>query len=155
MPIFSFCAVSLGVCTATLGPWAERSGPRKVATAAAFAWGGGLALSGLGCELNQIGLLYAGYGVLGGAGWGLGYISPVSTLMKWFPDRRGMPVEAALQSTESPCYFRNNNESRQDEKAPRIFGNLFRRFPRWLLIAVLFCCLACAVVKKTGPRASR
>ena len=96
VPIFSACAVSLGVCTALLGPWAERAGPRKVATAAALAWGGGLALSGLGCQLHEIGLLYVGYGILGGAGWGLGYISPVSTLMKWFPDRRGMATGLAL-----------------------------------------------------------
>eukprot|EP00048_Salpingoeca_helianthica_P020097 m.4800 g.4800 ORF g.4800 m.4800 type:complete len:672 (-) comp4393_c0_seq1:17-2032(-) len=94
--IFSACAVSLGLSTALLGPWAERSGPRKVAVAAAVAWSTGLVLTGFGVSLHELPLLYLGYGILGGIGWGLGYISPVSTLLKWFPDRRGLASGLAL-----------------------------------------------------------
>jgi len=67
-----------------------------VATAAALAWGGGLLVTGLGTEVHSLPALYFGYGVLGGIGWGLGYITPVSTLMKWFPDRRGFATGLAL-----------------------------------------------------------
>jgi len=96
VPVFSVCALALGACTAGLGKWAERVGPRMVAGTAALCWGSGLAISALGCELHQLPLLYAGYGVLGGIGWGLGYISPVSTLLKWFPDRKGLAAGMAL-----------------------------------------------------------
>lgn len=96
LPIFSCCALSLGLCTALLGPWAERSGPRKVASAAAACWSSGLVITGLGCLTHTLPLCYLGYGVLGGAGWGLGYISPVSTLMRWFPDKRGLATGLAL-----------------------------------------------------------
>ena len=96
VPIFSTCATTLGVCTFFLGKWAERVGPRKVAATAALAWSSGLLITALGCYTHTLPLLYLGYGVLGGAGWGLGYISPVSTLLKWFPDRRGMAAGFAL-----------------------------------------------------------
>ena len=96
VPVFSVCALTLGACTAGLGKWAERVGPRMVAGTAALCWGGGLTLSAIGCELHQLPLLYAGYGLLGGVGWGLGYISPVSTLLKWFPDRKGLAAGMAL-----------------------------------------------------------
>jgi MFS family permease len=105
VPIFSLAAVCLGVATTTLGPWAERVGPRKVAATAAVAWGGGLALTALGCSAHSLPLLYAGYGVLGGIGWGLGYISPVSNLMKWFPDRRGLATGMALASFGAGAVF--------------------------------------------------
>jgi MFS family permease len=90
VPIFSCAAVSLGVCSALLGPWAERVGPRAVCLTAAGCWSSGLALAGLGVQLNSLPLVYLGYGVLGGAGWGLGYISPIPALLSWFPDRRGL-----------------------------------------------------------------
>ena len=96
VPIFSCCAVGLGITTTTLGPWAESAGPRKVAMAAALAWSGGLLVSAAGCHLHSLPLVYFGYGCLGGVGWGLGYISPVSNLMKWFPDRRGLATGMAL-----------------------------------------------------------
>lgn len=96
VPIFSTMALCLGITTAALGPWAERSGPRKVACAAGMAYGGGLLLSSIGSEFHQLPMLYVGYGILGGIGWGLGYISPVSTMMKWFPDRRGLATGLAL-----------------------------------------------------------
>ena len=98
LPIFSICACTLGVTTTTLGPWAERVGPRKVAMTAAVAWTSGLLTSAVGCELHSLPMVYFGYGVLGGIGWGLGYISPVSNLMKWFPDRRGLATGMALAS---------------------------------------------------------
>ena len=98
VPIFSSCAITLALCTALLGPWAERAGPRKVAATAAVAWGSGLVLTGVGCATHTLPLLYVGYGVLGGLGWGLGYISPVSSLMKWFPDRRGLATGLALSA---------------------------------------------------------
>lgn len=98
VPIFSLCAVTLGVTTTTLGPWAEKAGPRKVAMTAAVAWSSGLMISAAGVTAHSLPLLYLGYGVLGGIGWGFGYISPVSNLMKWFPDRRGLATGMALAS---------------------------------------------------------
>ena len=96
---------ALGVCTATLGPWAERSGPRKVATAAAVLWGGGLALSGLGCHLQEIGLLYAGYGVLAGAGPSIApaFTSPSYTLptANWIR----APAPSRSPFTHGPSYM--------------------------------------------------
>ncbi|KAA0167350.1 hypothetical protein FNF27_07310 [Cafeteria roenbergensis] len=96
VPIFSACAVTLGICTFTLGKWAERVGPRAVAATAALCWSSGLLVTGVGCMTHTLPLLYAGYGALGGAGWALGYISPVSNLIKWFPDRRGLASGMAL-----------------------------------------------------------
>lgn len=96
VPIFSSCALSLGVTTFTLGGWAERAGPRKVAATAAACWGGGLITAALGVYTHTLPLVYLGYGVFGGIGWGLGYVSPVSTLMKWFPDRRGLATGLGL-----------------------------------------------------------
>lgn len=96
VPIFSMLALSFGITTGTLGGWAERSGPRKVAAAGGLAFGTGMAAAGVGCMLHSLPLVYMGWGVLGGIGWGLGYMSPVSTMMKWFPDRRGMATGMAL-----------------------------------------------------------
>ena len=81
---------------ALFGAWLERSGPRKAGVVAAFCWGGGFMISALGVHLHQIWLLWIGSGVIGGCGLGLGYISPVSTLIKWFPDRRGMATGMAI-----------------------------------------------------------
>ena len=96
MPIFSYCAVSLGVCTALLGPFAERWGPRATATIAGLSYCTALSLSAYGASIHSLPVIAAGYGVFGGIGWGLGYISPVSTLMRWFPDRRGFATGLAL-----------------------------------------------------------
>jgi len=93
---FSLAAVSLGLTTFFLGPWCEQAGPRKVSLLAATVWGSGLCVSALGTYTHMLPLLYLGYGVLGGAGWGFGYISPVSNLLKWFPDRRGLGTGLAL-----------------------------------------------------------
>jgi len=78
------------------GPWVERRGPRVAATAAALLFGCGLIIGGIGLALRQSILLFLGMGVIGGMGCGLGYIAPVSTLIKWFPDRRGMATGMAI-----------------------------------------------------------
>ncbi len=94
--MFTLFFVFLGSSAAVFGRWVEREGPRKAGFAAAFCWGGGFFLSALGVYLHQIWLLWLGSGVIGGCGLGLGYISPVSTLIKWFPDRRGMATGMAI-----------------------------------------------------------
>ena len=94
--IFSIAIVVLGLSAALFGKWLERAGPRKAMFAAAVCFSGGFLVSALGVRLHQVWLLYLGYGVLGGIGLGLGYISPVSTLIRWFPDRPGMATGMAI-----------------------------------------------------------
>ena len=88
--------VVLGAAAALWGGWLERVGPRRAGVVAAFCWCGGMALSALGIYLHQLWLMWLGSGVIGGIGLGLGYISPVSTLIKWFPDRRGLATGMAI-----------------------------------------------------------
>ena len=88
--IFTVAIVCLGLTAAVAGSWLEKVGPRTVGLVAAVCWGGGFFVGGLGI------LLYLGYGVLGGCGLGLGYVSPVSTLIRWFPDRRGLATGMAI-----------------------------------------------------------
>ena len=94
--IYQLFFVFLGAAAALLGRWLERAGPRQAALAATACWCGGLALSALGIRVHQLWLVWLGSGVIGGVGLGLGYISPVSTLIKWFPDRRGMATGMAI-----------------------------------------------------------
>jgi MFS family permease len=94
--IFTVAIVCLGLSAAFAGKWLEKVGPRAVSVVAAVCWGGGFLLGSLGIWLHQLWLLYLGYGVIGGCGLGLGYVSPVSTLLKWFPDRRGMATGMAI-----------------------------------------------------------
>ena len=94
--IFTVAIVVLGLSAAFAGKWLEQVGPRAVGTVAAVCWGGGFLVGSLGIWLHQLWLLYLGYGVIGGCGLGLGYVSPVSTLLKWFPDRRGMATGLAI-----------------------------------------------------------
>jgi MFS family permease len=94
--IFSIAIVFLGLSAAVFGKWLEAAGPRKAMFASAVCFSGGFLVSALGVWLHQVWLLYLGYGVLGGIGLGLGYISPVSTLIKWFPDRPGMATGMAI-----------------------------------------------------------
>ncbi len=94
--IFSLAIVSLGLSAALFGKWLESAGPRKAMFASALCFSGGFLVSALGVWLHQVWLLYLGYGVFGGCGLGLGYITPVSTLIKWFPDRRGMATGMAI-----------------------------------------------------------
>jgi MFS family permease len=94
--IFSVAIVFLGLAAATAGKWLEKVGPRTVGILAALCWGGGFLIGSIGIKHHQLWLVYLGYGVIGGCGLGLGYVSPVSTLIRWFPDRRGMAAGMAI-----------------------------------------------------------
>lgn len=94
--IFSIAIVMLGLSAAFGGRWMERSGPRQTMVVAALAWSSGFAVGSLGIFTEQLWLVYVGYGFIGGIGLGLGYISPVSTLIKWFPDRPGLATGLAI-----------------------------------------------------------
>ena len=93
---FSIAIAILGISAAVFGRWVERAGPRKSMFVAALCFGGGFIVAAFGIRYHQLWLLYLGYGVLGGCGLGIGYISPVSTLIKWFPDRPGMATGMAI-----------------------------------------------------------
>jgi len=94
--IYSLGIVFLGLSAALFGRWVERVGPRKAMFTAACCFGGGFMVASLGASTHQLWLIYLGYGVLGGCGLGIGYISPVSALIKWFPDRPGMATGMAI-----------------------------------------------------------
>ncbi|MEM1286334.1 MAG: OFA family MFS transporter [Pseudomonadota bacterium] len=94
--IFSVAIVVLGLTAAVGGKWLEKVGPRYVGVVAALLWGGGFIIGSAGIATHQLWMVYLGYGVFGGAGLGLGYVSPVSTLIRWFPDRRGMATGMAI-----------------------------------------------------------
>ena len=94
--VFETFIALLGISAAIWGGWLEHAGPRKAGVIAALCWGGGLVLGGIGVQVHQLWLVYLGCGVIGGVGQGLGYITPVSTLIKWFPDRRGMATGFAI-----------------------------------------------------------
>jgi MFS family permease len=93
---FTTALALLGLSAAFGGPWVERRGPRVAATAAALFFGAGLVIGGIGLAIRQSFLVFLGMGITCGIGCGLGYISPVSTLVKWFPDRRGMATGMAI-----------------------------------------------------------
>ncbi|MBY0613075.1 MAG: OFA family MFS transporter [Beijerinckiaceae bacterium] len=94
--VFTIGIVFLGLSAAAFGGWLERAGPRKAGVVSALCWGGGFIIGALGVYLHQLWIVWLGMGVIGGVGLGLGYISPVSTLIKWFPDRRGMATGMAI-----------------------------------------------------------
>jgi MFS family permease len=94
--VFQCGIVFLGLSAALWGGWLERAGPRKAGLVAALCWGGGLLISSYGVHIHQFWIIFLGTGVIGGIGLGLGYISPVSTLIKWFPDRRGLATGMAI-----------------------------------------------------------
>src|SRR5277367_6450008 len=94
--MYTLFFVVLGVSAAIWGGWLERAGPRKAGVVAAVCWGGGLVIGAVGIYVHQLWIMWLGSGVIGGIGLGLGYISPVSTLVKWFPDRRGMATGMAI-----------------------------------------------------------
>ena len=93
---FSLAIFFLGMSAAIMGHFVEKHGPRKSGMLAATFFGGGLLVAGLGASLGNLYLVWLGYGVLGGIGLGIGYITPVSTLVKWFPDRRGLATGLAI-----------------------------------------------------------
>ena len=94
--VFSIAIVMLGLSAAVFGTWVDTGGPRRAMVAAAVAWSAGFLVGALGVATGQLWLLYLGYGVIGGIGLGIGYISPVSTLIKWFPDRPGLATGLAI-----------------------------------------------------------
>ena len=94
--LYSTGLILLGLSAAFFGKWVERNGPRKTMFVSACCWGGGFLVASLGIKLHQFWLVLLGYGIIGGIGLGLGYISPVSTLVKWFPDRPGMATGMAI-----------------------------------------------------------
>jgi MFS family permease len=94
--IFSVAIAVLGLSAALFGAWLEKAGPRRAMFYAAICFGAGFEIASLGIKLHQLPLIYLGYGVVGGIGLGLGYISPVSTLIKWFPDRPGLSTGLAI-----------------------------------------------------------
>lgn len=94
--IFSIAIVMLGLSAAFGGKWVERNGPRKAMFVSGLCWSGGFVVAALGVATGQLWLVYLGYGFLGGLGLGIGYISPVSTLIKWFPDRPGLATGIAI-----------------------------------------------------------
>ena len=94
--IFSLAIVMLGLSAALFGTWVDRNGPRAAMFTSAIFWSVGFLVGSLGIATDQLWLLYLGYGVIGGIGLGIGYISPVSTLIKWFPDRPGLATGMAI-----------------------------------------------------------
>jgi MFS family permease len=94
--IFSIAIVMLGLSAAVMGTWVDHNGPRAAMVAAALFWSAGFLVGALGISTGQLWLVYLGYGVIGGIGLGIGYISPVSTLIKWFPDRPGLATGMAI-----------------------------------------------------------
>jgi len=106
--IFSIAIAFLGISAAVFGRWVEKNGPRKTMLAAACCFGGGFLIASLGVAWHQLWVVYLGYGVLGGCGLGLGYISPVSTLVKWFPDRPGMATGMAIMGFGGGAFIGSN-----------------------------------------------
>lgn len=98
LPVFSASAVMLGLTTASLGSWVERVGPRQAALAGSLLWSFALLTTSAGVHFHSLPLVYTGWGLLGGIGWGLMYLAPVTTVMKWFPDRRGLATGLALSA---------------------------------------------------------
>ena len=94
--IFSIAIAFLGISAALFGAWLEKAGPRRAMFYSAICFGSGFFIAAAGVQIHLIALIYLGYGVVGGIGLGLGYISPVSTLIKWFPDRPGLATGLAI-----------------------------------------------------------
>ena len=95
--IFSIAMVFLGISAAVFGRWVEEGGPRKAMFTAGCCWAAGFLISAFGVHVHNLWIIYLGYGVIGGCALGIGYISPVSTLMKWFPDRPGMATGMGVE----------------------------------------------------------
>ena len=106
--IFSLAIFFLGLSAAVFGRWVERVGPRKTMFTAALCFSGGFIISAFGVWRHQLWIIYLGYGVIGGCGLGLGYISPVSTLVKWFPDRPGMATGMAIMGFGGGAFIGSN-----------------------------------------------
>ena len=125
--IYSTAIVFLGLSAAFAGSWLEKVGPRMIGLVAAFCWGGGFLIGGLGIIYHQLWLIYLGYGVIGGCGLGLGYVSPVATLIRWFPDRRGMATGMAIMGFGGGAFFGARIKDffiQYYYKAPEILSNI-------------------------------
>ena len=94
--IYTLFFIFLGCASATCRGWLERNGPRRAGIVAAFCWAGGLAIAAVGIKFHQLWIICVGAGMIGGIGLGLGYISPISTLLAWFPDKRGIAAGMAI-----------------------------------------------------------
>ncbi len=110
--VFSIAIVMLGLSAAVFGTWVDTGGPRRAMVAAALAWSLGFLVGAAGIATGQLWLLYLGYGVIGGIGLGIGYISPVSTLIKWFPDRPGLATGLAIMGFGGGALVASPVESR-------------------------------------------
>ena len=106
--IFSLAIFFLGLSAAIFGRWVERVGPRKTMFTSALCFGGGFVIYAFGVWWHQLWIIYLGYGVIGGCGLGLGYISPVSTLVRWFPDRPGMATGMAIMGFGGGAFIGSN-----------------------------------------------
>lgn len=106
--VFSIAMVMLGLSAAFGGKWVERNGPRKAMFLSAVCFCSGLLIGALGVATEQLWLLYLGYGFIGGIGLGIGYISPVSTLIKWFPDRPGLATGMAIMGFGGGAFIASN-----------------------------------------------
>ena len=115
---YSLGLVILGLSAAFLGKWVEREGPRKAMFASACCFCGGLVVASLGVQQHSLLVVALGYGVIGGIGLGLGYIAPVSTLVKWFPDRPGMATGMAIMGFGSGAMVGRALRRRADEPLP-------------------------------------
>lgn len=102
---FSCLAIGFGVTVGALGPWMERAGPRFASVLGGSLFGGGHLLAALGCYTQTLPLVWMGWGVMGGLGWGLGYIAPISTVMKWFPDKKGLATGLSVGAFASGGLF--------------------------------------------------
>ncbi|KAL9182040.1 hypothetical protein ACHAXT_012383 [Thalassiosira profunda] len=138
LPVFSSAAVVLGVTTSTLGSWVEKVGPRTAGMVGSTFWSGALLTTAAGIEMHALPLVYAGYGVLGGIGWGLMYLTPVTAAMKWFPDRRGLATGIALSAFGAGAAL-----------APGIIHSLMDTFA--VAPDYIGDCLLTAGVNATGP----
>ena len=136
--MYTLFFVFLGSSAALWGGWLERAGPRKAGVVSAVCWCGGIVIAAVGVIVHQLWIMWLGGGVIGGIGLGLGYISPVSTLVKWFPDRRGMATGMAIMGFGGGAmigaplanllmtHFRYTDVRRRVGDVPRPCRDLFR-----------------------------
>ena len=138
--VFSIAIVMLGLSAAFGGTWMERNGPRKAMAVAALFFVSGLLVGGLGIATQQLWLLYLGYGVIGGIGLGLGYISPVSTLIKWFPDRPGLATGLAIMGFGGGAFIASNlsNELLQAYDSAAVEGLSDAVAPAFFTLALIY-----------------
>lgn len=155
--IFSVAIAMLGISAAVGGPWVERAGPRKSMVVAGACWVLGFLVSALGVSTGQLWLVYLGYGVIGGTGLGIGYISPVSTLIKWFPDRPGLSTGLAIMGfgggalIASPLSSRFMQAFGGGDKTPELAAGVVPSFLMLALIYAVVIALGAIVIRVPHP----